>query len=174
MFVASGIRPDLIAADPNHGAAYIDELVAHHVSGQLKLAPEHADPRVLRAMGKPGQESLLDFVKLFRAANERHHLKQFLTYYFIAAHPGCGDAGLRSAFASRHLRRTRASPDLHADPSRGRPRCATLGSTLHRPTDYRHTRVTRQASAKISSPLLRSLGLGVRSLSLPCSVVKPK
>lgn len=106
VFVASGIRPDLIAADPNHGAAYIDELVAHHVSGQLKLAPEHADPRVLRAMGKPGQESLLDFVKLFRAANERHHLKQFLTYYFIAAHPGCGDAEMLALkqFASRHLR----------------------------------------------------------------------
>jgi len=106
VFVASGIRPDLIAADTRHGAAYIDELVAHHVSGQLKLAPEHADPGVLRAMGKPGHEALLDFVKHFHAANARHRLKQFLTYYFIAAHPGCCETEMRALkhFVTQHLR----------------------------------------------------------------------
>ncbi|HRR33713.1 MAG TPA: YgiQ family radical SAM protein [Kiritimatiellia bacterium] len=105
VFVASGIRPDLIAADPRHGAAYIDELVAYHVSGQIKLAPEHADERVLRAMGKPGTETLLDFVKQFKAANARHRLKQFLTYYFIVAHPGCGDDDMRALkqFVEQHL-----------------------------------------------------------------------
>jgi uncharacterized radical SAM protein YgiQ len=105
VFVASGIRPDLVAADARHGGDYIEELAAHHVSGQLKLAPEHSEPRVLDAMGKPGNEALLDFARQFSAANQRHGLKQFLTYYFIAAHPGCGDGEMRALkrFASRHL-----------------------------------------------------------------------
>jgi uncharacterized radical SAM protein YgiQ len=106
VFVASGIRPDLVAADARHGDAYIDELAAHHVSGQLKLAPEHSEPQVLNAMGKPGTASLLTFKERFDAASRRHGLKQFLTYYFIAAHPGCGDEEMRALkhFAARHLR----------------------------------------------------------------------
>ena len=105
-FVASGLRPDLIAADTRHGAAYIDALAAHHVSGQLKLAPEHSEPAVLAAMGKPGTASLLAFKDAFDAASRRHGLRQFLTYYFIAAHPGCGDGEMRALkrFAARHLR----------------------------------------------------------------------
>jgi uncharacterized radical SAM protein YgiQ len=106
VFVASGIRPDLVAADARHGGSYVDELAAHHVSGQLKLAPEHSAPHVLAAMGKPGNESLLDFVERFDAANRRHGRRQFLTYYFIAAHPGCCDADMRALkhFAAHHLR----------------------------------------------------------------------
>ena len=106
VFVASGIRPDLIAADTRHGGGYVDDLAAHHVSGQLKLAPEHSAPRVLDAMGKPGNAALLDFVRRFDAADRRHGRKQFLTYYFIAAHPGCGDNDMRALkhFAARGLR----------------------------------------------------------------------
>jgi hypothetical protein len=63
VFVASGIRPDLIAADTRHGAAYIDELVAHHVSGQLKLAPEHADRSCCARWVNPPR-GLLDFVSI--------------------------------------------------------------------------------------------------------------
>ncbi len=55
-FVASGIRYDMILADQNNGKKYLGEIVAHHVSGQLKVAPEHTSPRVLAAMGKPGQD----------------------------------------------------------------------------------------------------------------------
>ena len=105
VFVASGIRPDLVAADTRNGQHYIDELVANHVSGQLKLAPEHSEKHVLDAMGKPGNESLLRFKERFDAANQRSGQKQFLTYYFIAAHPECSDADMQSLkrFATQHL-----------------------------------------------------------------------
>jgi len=108
VFVASGIRHDLVLADHAHGEAYLDELVAHHVSGQLKLAPEHSDEAVLRLMGKPGVEKLLAFRARFEAANARHGRKQFLTYYFLAAHPGCTEEQMRELrrFAVRTLQLT--------------------------------------------------------------------
>jgi len=106
VFVASGIRPDLVAADRACGDRYIDEIAKHHVSGQLKLAPEHVVTRVLEFMGKPGVESLLKFKRKFEAANRRFGKKQFLTYYFIAAHPGCTEADMRELkrFATRELK----------------------------------------------------------------------
>ena len=106
VFVASGIRPDLVAADRACGDRYIDEIAKHHVSGQLKLAPEHVVTRVLEFMGKPGVESLLKFKRKFEAANRRFGKKQFLTYYFIAAHPGCTESDMRELkrFATRELK----------------------------------------------------------------------
>ncbi len=106
VFVASGIRPDLAAADARHGRAYVDALARHHVSGQLKLAPEHVVDRVLAAMGKPDVSSLLRFKEEFDAASRACGKKQFLTYYFIAAHPGCTEADMRALrrFATRHLK----------------------------------------------------------------------
>jgi uncharacterized radical SAM protein YgiQ len=89
VFVASGLRYDLLLGDKEHGDAYLDELVRHHVSGQLKVAPEHSEPEVLEAMGKPGPEALLELRKRFNRATEEAGLPQFLTYYLIAAHPGC-------------------------------------------------------------------------------------
>ena len=105
VFVASGIRPDLVAADPRSGRAYVDALARHHVSGQLKLAPEHAVDRVLAAMGKPGVASLLRFKEAFDAASRACGKRQFLTYYFIAAHPGCTERDMQELrrFATRHL-----------------------------------------------------------------------
>jgi uncharacterized radical SAM protein YgiQ len=104
-FVASGIRYDMILADPVHGREYLGEIVAHHVSGQLKVAPEHTVPRVLDAMGKPGQENLLKFKEMFDEMNEAAGKQQFLTYYLIAAHPGCEEGDMRrlKAFASHEL-----------------------------------------------------------------------
>jgi uncharacterized radical SAM protein YgiQ len=106
VFVGSGIRPDLVLADTRHGETYLDTLTANHVSGQLKLAPEHSEPGVLRVMRKPGIEGLLKFRSRFEACSRAHGLKQFLTYYFIAAHPGCTEADMRrlSEFAHTHLR----------------------------------------------------------------------
>lgn len=106
VFVASGIRPDLAAADARHGRDYVDALARHHVSGQLKLAPEHVVDHVLAAMGKPDVSSLLRFKEEFDAASRACGKKQFLTYYFIAAHPGCTEADMRALrrFATRHLK----------------------------------------------------------------------
>jgi uncharacterized radical SAM protein YgiQ len=101
VFVASGIRYDMNLTDD-----YLRELVEHHVSGQLKVAPEHADDVVLRLMGKPGVDALLRFKKKFDDFSRAAGKPQFLTYYLIAAHPGCSEkqmAELRR-FTSEKLR----------------------------------------------------------------------
>jgi radical SAM superfamily enzyme YgiQ (UPF0313 family) len=67
----------------------MEEVVSHHVSGQMKIAPEHSAGRVLQLMGKPSTKHLLKFRQLFNELNRKIGKKQFLTYYFIAAHPGC-------------------------------------------------------------------------------------
>ena len=88
-FVASGVRYDLITADKKHGYTYLKEMVKHHISGQMKVAPEHTQQHVLELMGKPAKETLVDFKKLYDKLNAQEGKKQFLTYYLIAAHPGC-------------------------------------------------------------------------------------
>ncbi|MBI2958454.1 MAG: YgiQ family radical SAM protein [Chloroflexi bacterium] len=89
VFVASGIRYDLLLSDQKHGIAYLEEVADQHTSGQMKVAPEHTEASVLRAMGKPGPASLLRFKKLFDGMTRESGKEQFLTYYFIAGHPGC-------------------------------------------------------------------------------------
>ena len=96
VFIGSGIRHDLVLEDGNHGEAYLQELVQHHVSGQLKLAPEHTQPGVLKLMGKPSINSTLAFKRRYDAINQAAGKKQFLTYYLIAAHPGCNDADMQA------------------------------------------------------------------------------
>ena len=88
-FVASGIRYDMITADKRQGYSYLKELVKHHISGQMKVAPEHTQQHVLDLMGKPGKQTLVDFKRLYDKLNRDMGKKQFLTYYLIAAHPGC-------------------------------------------------------------------------------------
>ena len=105
VFVNSGIRYDMIMFDKAHGKEYLDELVVDHISGQMKVAPEHISQNVLSIMGKPGPNVLLDFKDLFDDLNREHNKKQFLTYYFMAAHPGCrqGDMIELSSFAREEL-----------------------------------------------------------------------
>jgi len=79
----------MLLSDKKHLAAYLEELVVHHVSGQLKVAPEHTETQILKLMGKPGAGSLLQFKELFDGASVKAGKKQFLTYYLIAAYPGC-------------------------------------------------------------------------------------
>jgi len=106
VFVASGIRHDLLLADKKQGMAYLRELARHHISGQMKIAPEHTSPGVLKLMGKPRAQTLIDFKNLFKKVNTETKQKQFLTYYFIAAHPGCTEEDMRElkSFASRELK----------------------------------------------------------------------
>lgn len=89
IFIGSGIRYDLISGDKTHGREYLAKLVKDHVSGQMKVAPEHAVDSVLCLMGKPGTDSLLQFKQQFDKLSRQAEKNQFLTYYFIAAHPGC-------------------------------------------------------------------------------------
>lgn len=105
VFVSSGLRHDLVLADHLHGIEYLQDVVTHHVSGQMRIAPEHSEERVLATMGKPGPEVLLTFRERFVEATKKVGLPQFLTYYFIAAHPGCTVADMRPlrAFARDEL-----------------------------------------------------------------------
>ena len=105
VFVGSGIRYDLTLADEAHGEAYIREIAREHVSGQLKVAPEHSQAKVLAAMGKPGHEQLLAFKGKFDRYSREADKEQHLTYYLIAAHPGCTqeDMWALKKFASREL-----------------------------------------------------------------------
>jgi uncharacterized radical SAM protein YgiQ len=106
VFVASGVRYDLLLNDRQNGEKYLDELVKYHISGQMKIAPEHTEDNVLHKMGKPGKALLLQFKDLFEKINSRSGKKQFLTYYFIAAHPGCtlNDMNSLKRFTSREIK----------------------------------------------------------------------
>ncbi len=87
VFVRSGLRYDYILADKNK--AFVKELCEHHVSGQLKVAPEHVAKEVTDIMGKAGKEEFLVFKKWFTDANLQLGKKQFLVPYFMSSHPGC-------------------------------------------------------------------------------------
>ncbi|MFO7931261.1 MAG: YgiQ family radical SAM protein [Thermodesulfobacteriota bacterium] len=88
VFVGSGLRHDLVLADKDHGRAYLKEIIASHVSGQLKIAPEHSSDKILCLMGKPGSETTRRFISLFRQTAEKLNPRCHLTCYFIAAYPG--------------------------------------------------------------------------------------
>lgn len=105
-FVASGVRYDLINADKKHGYSYLKEMVRHHISGQMKVAPEHTQQNVLELMGKPGKQELVEFKKLYDKLNREEGKKQFLTYYLIAAHPGCTEKDMHELkrFTSEELK----------------------------------------------------------------------
>jgi uncharacterized radical SAM protein YgiQ len=106
VFVASGIRYDMLLSDDLYGEKYLREVIEHHVSGQMKVAPEHTEDDVLARMGKPGSALLLKFKELFDRLTQKAGKKQFLTYYLIAAHPGCTIDDMRSLkrFASQELK----------------------------------------------------------------------
>jgi len=105
VFVSSGVRHDLVLNDTGHGRDYLEELVYHHVSGQLKTAPEHCEDHVLIKMGKPGIQGLMQFKEMFDQMTRAAGKKQYLTYYMIAAHPGCrlDDMKRLQSFAAHRL-----------------------------------------------------------------------
>ncbi|MEA3290125.1 MAG: YgiQ family radical SAM protein [Campylobacterota bacterium] len=106
VFVNSGIRYDLINEDKQYGKEYLKEIVTHHVSGQMKIAPEHSETKVLKFMGKPDKEVLKDFKSNFEKLNQKSGKKQFLTYYMIAAHPGSTQKDMEDLkeFANKDLK----------------------------------------------------------------------
>ena len=106
VFVGSGIRYDLILGDRKAGRAYLENMLRHHVSGQLKIAPEHVSGPVLDLMGKPGGvEQLTEFVGLFNQLKQKIDHNIFLTYYLMAAHPGCNGHHMKALrlFAEKTL-----------------------------------------------------------------------
>lgn len=87
VFIRSGIRFDYIMADKN--PAFFEEMCRYHISGQLKVAPEHVAPNTLKYMGKPQRHVFDKFVKRYQDFNRREGKKQYLIPYFISSHPGC-------------------------------------------------------------------------------------
>ncbi len=87
VFVRSGLRYDYIMADKD-AASFLREFCEHHVSGQLKVAPEHVCPYVLDKMGKPRRELYDAFCDLYVRVNERLGKKQYLIPYLMSSHPG--------------------------------------------------------------------------------------
>ncbi|MFI3170954.1 MAG: YgiQ family radical SAM protein, partial [Eubacteriales bacterium] len=86
VFIRSGIRFDYLMADPDD--TFFWELCEHHVSGQLKVAPEHVDNTVLKMLGKPNNEVYERFLEKFKRINETLGKKQFVVPYLMSSHPG--------------------------------------------------------------------------------------
>ena len=94
-FIGSGVRYDLLLHESKDPAInrstkeYTRELIAKHVSGRLKVAPEHTSEKVLNVMRKPSFNQFYDFKKIFDKINNELNLRQQLIPYFISSHPGC-------------------------------------------------------------------------------------
>ena len=86
VFIRSGIRFDYLLADKDD--TFLKELIAHHISGQLKVAPEHISDAVLRRMGKPPNAVYEEFAAKYRQLNARMGKQQFLVPYLMSSHPG--------------------------------------------------------------------------------------
>ncbi|NBK20540.1 MAG: YgiQ family radical SAM protein [Spirochaetia bacterium] len=111
VFIRSGIRYDYLleVASEKTRQRFMKHLVLNNVSGQLKVAPEHVEPEVLDAMGKPKAELFDKFSSLYRQTNEELEKRQFLIPYFIAAHPGSTlDSAIELAL---YMHRTGFVPD---------------------------------------------------------------
>lgn len=87
VFIRSGIRYDYLAYDKDK--TVLPELVKHHISGQLKVAPEHISDNVLKVMNKPSFSVYKKFSDMYAEANLKEGKKQFLVPYLISSHPGC-------------------------------------------------------------------------------------
>ena len=87
VFIRSGVRFDYVVADKC--PVFLQELVKHHVSGQLRVAPEHVSNQVLHYMGKPSHEVYQQFLDQYEKANAATGRKQYAVPYFMSSHPGC-------------------------------------------------------------------------------------
>lgn len=111
VFIRSGIRFDYLLADKDD--AFCRELIKYHVSGQLKVAPEHISDAVLTRMGKPENAVYERFTKKYYKLNEELGLKQFLVPYLMSSHPG---STLKEAVElAEYLRDTRLNPEQVQD-----------------------------------------------------------
>lgn len=124
VFVRSGLRYDYLMADKDE--TFMRELCAHHVSGQLKIAPEHIAPEVLHFMGKPGGQLYTDFVARFYKTTEEVGKEQYIVPYLMSSHPG---STLKSSIQlAEYLRDTKYQPEQVQD---FYPTPGTLSTTMY-------------------------------------------
>ena len=111
VFVRSGVRFDYMLYDKS--PAFLKELVEHHISGQLMVAPEHVSDRVLYYMNKPPHRVYEEFVRRYETLNRKEGRAQYLVPYFISSHPGCTlDDAIELA---EYIRRTGHRPEQVQD-----------------------------------------------------------
>ncbi len=111
VFIRSGIRYDYVMHDKDD--KFFKELVKNHISGQLKVAPEHVNEKVLEKMGKPQKQVYNEFVKKYYKLNEQFGLNQFLVPYLMSSHPG---STLKAAIElAEYLRDTEQNPEQVQD-----------------------------------------------------------
>ena len=111
VFIRSGIRFDYLMYDKDD--TFFRELCKHHISGQLKVAPEHVVPGVLDKMGKPGPKVFEEFIRKFEEINKKNNMEQYLVFYLISGHPGSDlNAAIRLA---EYLRDKKSSPEQVQD-----------------------------------------------------------
>ena len=112
VFIRSGIRFDYLLADPK-ADSLIKELCEHHISGQLKVAPEHVSDNVLRYMGKPRVHIYNEFIEKYKKANQQLGKPQYVVPYLMSSHPG---STLKDAIAlAEYLREIKYSPEQVQD-----------------------------------------------------------
>ena len=123
VFVRSGLRYDYMMYDRDE--RFFDDLVRYHISGQLKVAPEHVSARVLKLMGKPEHELYDTFVQTYRHINQKYGMNQFIVPYFMSSHPG---SDLHAAIElACYLKRTGQRPEQVQD---FYPTPGTLSTTM--------------------------------------------
>ena len=124
VFVRSGIRYDYLMYDKDD--TFFKELIQHHISGQLKVAPEHIAPKVLDKMGKPRKDLYMKFVEKYYRLNDQYHKNQYLVPYLMSSHPGSDlDAAIELA---EYLR------DIHHQPEQVQdfyPTPGTLSTAMY-------------------------------------------
>jgi len=164
VFVGSGLRYDLAQEDQKSGGRYLRELIAHHVSGQLKVAPEHVCPEVLELMRKPPVASFERFREDFQRYTREAGKEQYLVPYFISSHPG---SSLEEAVQlMEYLKRNRWRPQQVQDFV---PTPMTLASDMYHtglnPMTGRPVHVSRDLREKrMQKALLRWADPASRSL----------
>jgi len=111
VFVRSGIRFDYLMLDKN--SEFFSELVKNHISGQLKVAPEHTVDTVLDYMGKPRIDVFIKFKERYKKLNSKYNKKQYLVMYLMSSHPGCK---VHDAIAmAEYLNKTNIQPEQVQD-----------------------------------------------------------
>ncbi len=144
VFIRSGIRYDYLMYDKRK---YFEEIVEHHVSGQLKVAPEHIDPEVLKYMGKPNAELYKDFVSEFYKITKEKKKDQYIIPYLISSHPG---STLKSAIRlAEYLNEINYTPEQVQD---FYPTPGTLSTCMYHtgidPRDMKEVYVPRSSKEK--------------------------
>jgi uncharacterized radical SAM protein YgiQ len=151
VFIRSGIRYDYLLADPDE--TFFMEMCRHHVSGQLKVAPEHASARVLRLMGKPERRLFDRFAERFASISRLVGKEQYLVPYLISGHPG---SGLKDAVElAEYLRDRRLQPEQVQD---FYPTPGTLSTCMyHTGVDPRNGQPVRSVKGLHEKALQRAL-----------------